>query len=760
MREPSYATHTPMQTQPMGMPRFRWNDAGIRTKMLVPLFVLMLLSLLGGIVGFILITNTTRSRVLHNQLELESGQVESKFKGVWKTTLDGAVVLSGYPELIQSIQTNDTTGSLAPSLERSIAVVQERFTLHQILILDAEGHLIYPEKSTTTFYQHTYFDTCSAPPYIPQRHLVKTDKKTWVAGCAPIWSSDESAAHNEPIGTVYTGVDTAHILSEMRSDLGSGTEIRFADDATLLPAFRDPDVFSPDTADTPSAPVSVAGYRVHHLAFNLDTSAQGSNTQHIALLLLHHEQQIQDTVNAGLRVMVISSTLTMLLLLAVGYWLSQGFTHPIQKLARVAQAVGSGDVSQRANLDYDDEIGQLGTALDNATSTIEDLLEQRARRAGELKAILQSLADGVLAIDTDEQIVLVNPVAATLLGQQPETLLQRPLSMLKDIEDPALSTGLHHIVDQIRSELSVPRTISIMPEERISLGERIVRLQSTPVFGSGDMLNGVVLVLQDITESVAAERSKSAFIGTASHEMRTPLSSMKGFVDILFLSGIDNLTEEQRMFLDTIKRQTNAMVQMVNDLLEVARLEQGGMRAEKAWVHVDQSLNEAIASLQQHIEKRQVELTIDLNDTVPPIWIDTMHMRRILTNIISNAVKYVHRGGHVHVRAYMLDDPSLLPSSPGEQPWKMREERSIVIEVEDDGVGIRERDQPKIFERFYRSENTLSVEAGGSGLGLAIAQSLVHLHHGQIGFWSVENKGSCFWIRFPASGTEALPEEH
>ncbi len=759
MREPSCATHGPMQTQHMGMPRFRWNDAGIRTKMLVPLFVLMSLSLLGGILGFILITNTTRSRVLHNQLTLESEQVKMNFKGVWKSTFEGAVVLSGYPELIQSIQAHDTRGSLAPSLERSIAVVQQRFTLHHILILDADGHLIYPKKSETTFYQHEYLDTCSAPPYIPQQHLVKTDKKTWIAGCAPIWSSDETGAQREFIGIVYTGVDAANILSEMRSDLGSGTEIRFADDTTLSPAFRDPEVFASNTANTPSAPVSIAGYRVRHLAFNLDTSTQGSDTQHIALLLLHHEQQVQDTVNAGLRVMVISSTLTMLLLLAVGYWLSQGFTRPIQNLARVARAVGSGDVSQRANLNYDNEIGQLGKALDNATSTIEDLLEQRARRAGELKAILQSLADGVLAIDTDEQIVLVNPVAAYLLGQQPETLLQRPLSMLKDIEDPVLSIGLHYIVEQMQNELSAPRSISIMPEERITLGERIVRLQSTPVFGSGDMLNGVVLVLQDITEAVAAERSKSAFIGTASHELRTPLSSMKGFVDILFLSGIDNLTEEQRMFLDTIKRQTNAMVQMVNDLLEVARLDQGGMRAEKAWVPVDQALNEAIASLQQHIEKRQVDVSIELNDPIPPIWIDTMHMRRIFTNIISNAIKYVHQGGHVQVRAYMLDDPSLLPSSPGEQPWKMSEERSVVIEVEDDGIGIRANDQPKIFERFYRSENILSVEAGGSGLGLAIAQSLVHLHCGQIGFWSVENEGSCFWVRFPASGTEALPEE-
>jgi signal transduction histidine kinase len=134
-------------------------------------------------------------------------------------------------------------------------------------------------------------------------------------------------------------------------------------------------------------------------------------------------------------------------------------------------------------------------------------------------------------------------------------------------------------------------------------------------------------------------------------------------------------------------------------------------------------------------------------------------MRRILTNLISNAVKYVHPEGIVQVRAYILNNPALLPSSPHDQPWKAQEERSVVIEVEDNGVGIRTSDQHKIFTRFFRSENPLTVEAGGSGLGLAITKSLVDLHNGQIGFHSVEQEGSCFWVRFPAPFTEQLTNE-
>lgn len=396
------------------------------------------------------------------------------------------------------------------------------------------------------------------------------------------------------------------------------------------------------------------------------------------------------------------------------------------------------------------------TAQKRADAERAALLDQQARRAGELHAIIQSMADGLLVVDAQEYIVIVNPVAADLLGRDSSSLVAQPLDVLTREDDPVLSIGLQHIVDQIREELRAQqRTI---PEQIISLGDRIVRLQSAPTLGSRGTLTGAVMVIQDITRAVEADRAKSNFIATASHEMRTPLASMKGFVDVFYLSGIENLTENQRMFLDTIKRQTDHLVLMINDLLEVARLDQGSFRAERCWVSLEQAIDDTLTNIRTRLDQREVNLGIEIEPDIPPIWIDAIHIRRILNNLISNAIKYVYAGGNVWVRAYALHDPLLLPSSPGDQPWKPRDQRSVVVEVEDNGVGIRESDQSKIFTRFFRSDNPLSVEAGGSGLGLIITQSLVHLHNGQIGFRSVENEGSCFWVRLPAPSIEPLKD--
>jgi signal transduction histidine kinase len=131
-----------------------------------------------------------------------------------------------------------------------------------------------------------------------------------------------------------------------------------------------------------------------------------------------------------------------------------------------------------------------------------------------------------------------------------------------------------------------------------------------------------------------------------------------------------------------------------------------------------------------------------------------------LLNLVSNAVKYVHQGGEVRIWGYELHNPTHLPSTPINQDWQAKEKRSVVVEIEDNGVGISAADQQHLFQRFFRSDNPLSVEAGGTGLGLAITHSLVQLHKGQIGFWSVEGEGSCFWVRLPAPTTELLPEAY
>lgn len=463
-----------------------------------------------------------------------------------------------------------------------------------------------------------------------------------------------------------------------------------------------------------------------------------------------------EKILSGWGILFVGSSIIFLVVIASAVWLSHSIIQPLLALIEVADSVADGDLACYAGMNRQDEIGDLAQALDRATMSTCNLLELRAHKVGELNAILHSMVDGVLAIDHHERIVVVNPVAADLLGQELATLLAQPLGALSAVDDALLSTGLQCIVDQLRGELINPTATK--SEEHIALGNRIVRLHSSPTLGSGVDITGAVMIIQDITEAIEADRAKNRFIGTASHELRTPLASLKGFVDIFYLSGTDNLRDDQRMFLGTLKRQTATMVQIVNDLLDIARIDQGNTRGNPSWVSLHQALQELVATLSIQMSQRQITFRQSFDEKVPPIWIDPLHLNRILTNLVSNAVKYTPSGGCVDMRMYELDDPLNLPSSPGDQSWGYQSERSIVVEVEDNGVGIKERDQNKIFTRFFRSDNPLSIEAGGSGLGLALTRSLVHLNNGQIGFRSVEQEGSCFWVRFPVPDTDTLQD--
>lgn len=719
----------------------RWSSVGIRTKILVPLILLMLVSLLSSSFGFLVSTNTTRNHLLDEQIAEDARRITAALALSERDVIESAKLLAADPELILALRADSANpgSDVVLDLDRRALQMRVRFRLDQVLILNAQGQVrvnIVAQSYLSQFSPEAR-ERLLAQTDVSQAVLVRSESVWLLVGRAPSIDRDE-AGNAEYLGTVYTFLNISETLQRIRRDLDLAAEVQLAPIA--------PDVGQFTVA---AAPISRDGYRVQTLPLMLGGSE-------VAVDLRRNERDINAIVASGLQVMLISNGLTLMLLLGIGAWLAQGFTRPILKLARVAQAVADGDLSRRSGLNQADEIGQLGRAFDQATVTIADLLDQRARAAGELHAILQSIADGVLAVDADERILICNPVAATLLEQTPGLLIGRPLSALTAVDDPILVAGLEQVVAQIRSELIDP--VAAPTEERVALGSRIVRLQSAPIQISGALRIGAVVVLQDITRAVEADRAKNDFIATASHEMRTPLTSLKGFIDLFSLMSHDNLSADQRHFLTAIQRQTDNLILLVNDLLEVARFDQGTLRAQRRWVAPAGAIEEAVTGLYGLMRQRQVVVSTDLAPDLPLIWIDGLHLRRILNNLLTNAVKYVRTGGLVRVRAYQLSDLARLPGPVGDQAWRHQDARSVVIEIEDNGVGIRAEDQARIFTRFFRSENPLSVEAGGTGLGLVITRALVQFHEGQIGFRSVEGQGSCFWVRLPAPTVEPLQQ--
>lgn len=736
----------------VGWSIFKWTAVGIRTKILVPLVVLMLLSALGSTIGFLISTSATRQSILSRQLDDEERRLVAALGQSQRDAQEAIRLLSEDHLLIRALleeqppeEADDSTRrytNTSRQMVDRIVPVQTRFRLDQVIVRDTMNRTrvnIGPSRlESISVNGSDLLLPCSST----EQHLERFADAALLILCAPIADNpDTTLAH------IYAIFDLEALLKRVKQDL------ELTADPFLIAGLPDPANMAAEQPARSMGPgAGTRNVQTREVPVEL-----GDGQVRIGLRV--SEQGADEIVNSGLSVTLVSSGLTLVVLLLVGVWLAQGFTRPILKLARVAEAVAQGDLSQRANLKYHDEIGRLGCSLDHATVTITSLLDQQAHAAGERQAILESIADGVLAVDMEGRIVVMNPAAAELLQQDAEQMLGQPLTAMKVTQDPILAVGLQQIVGQIQSELV---DMDQSPtEEQISLGTRIVRLQSAPTLGGGGAQTGAVVVMQDVTRMVEADQSKSAFIATASHELRTPLTSLKGFVDILTRSRTDNLDEMQRMCVDTIKRQTDSVIQLVNDLLEMARLEQGSQRLERRWVSPIDAIEESLITLSSLIEKRAVNVEVKIDQELPSVWIDGLHLRRMLTNIISNAVKYVYSGGNVWIRAYELENPKLLPGPPHQLPWKHTEERSLVIEVEDNGVGIRESDQSKLFTRFFRSENPLSVEVGGTGLGLAITWSLVELHEGQIGFRSVEGEGSCFWMRFPLPNSEPLiqPEE-
>jgi PAS domain S-box-containing protein len=716
----------------VGWLRRAWISQGIQTKILVPLILLMLLSLLGSLVGYVLSTNATRNRIIDQQIDGDYRRVSAALAASESDVFSGAEALARSPDLPAALETKDVL-----TIDRQALALRDRFRLDQVLILDTDGQALINIVAQSYLSQIATADRERLlRPANGRTSLVSVGSLWLLVGSAPVFKP--SSGNPARLATVYTFLNVTEVLNRYRRELGLISTITVHPSAATLS--------SGQIALASGVYLSRGGFR--ELIANVRLG-----DRELPLLISRSEAEINNILSSGLSVVLLSNALTLVLVLLIGLFLARGFARPIRKLSRVAQSVAAGDLAARSGMFGHDEIGQLGQAYDSATSTISSLLEQQARSAGELHAILQSIGDGVLAIDTDEKIVIINPTAAALLGRQHESLIGQPLSTLMLVDDAMRMAAMELIVAQVRGELT---DAAMQPTEHtIAIGTRIVRLQSAPIRTSASAQAGAVVVIQDVTTVVEADRSKTEFIATASHELRTPLASIKGYIDLFQLLGGTNLNDQQRDFLKVMKRQADHMTALVSDLLEMARVDRGAVRVNPSWVALPLVLDEALTALHDQIGRRAVRVQTELADNLPAIWIDSQHLRRILANLLSNAVKYVQRGGWVRVRAYELHAHAAFMAT-NEQPWPHAEQRSLVIEVEDDGVGIRAEDQPKIFNRFFRSENPLSVEAGGTGLGLAITQALVEHNGGQIGFLSIEKMGSRFWVRLPISMADDL----
>jgi signal transduction histidine kinase len=374
-----------------------------------------------------------------------------------------------------------------------------------------------------------------------------------------------------------------------------------------------------------------------------------------------------------------------------------------------------------------------------------EMQQLQEKAVSQSTAILQSLSDGVIVCDQNGAVITVNLAAEKILDRPIDELVTWNLGDLlrrllgRRVSELPLDDLLAHPWD----ERAQPRTLSTT----FQLGPRTISVTLDPVISTKEELLGAVAVFRDRTREVESDRLKTEFIGTVSHELRTPMTSIKGFTQLLTMGNLGPVNETQKEFLNIIQSNAERMIAIINDLLDITKIETGSVELEIRPIHVAETLSKVLLDLQTKVHERQQTLTLSLPAGLPLVRADAHRFNQILFNLVSNAVKYTPRGGSITIEAREVTAEAV----PEDERDGLRPGRYIQIDVRDTGVGIAPDDVPRIWERFYRTENPLKVEAGGTGLGLSLVKPLVRLLGGRIWVESRINVGSTFSFVLPAA---------
>lgn len=385
--------------------------------------------------------------------------------------------------------------------------------------------------------------------------------------------------------------------------------------------------------------------------------------------------------------------------------------------------------------------GQVAVAINNAH--LYELIRDQAERLGVMlrkeqeeasrsTAILEAVADGVLVTGSDNRITFVNTSAEKVIALDKAKLLDSPLEAFAGLFGQAAGTWM----DTIRrwSEDPSAHQEGESYAEQVELGNgRVLLVHLAPVILQNDFL-GTVSIFRDITHEVEVDRLKSEFVATVSHELRTPMTAIKGYVDILIMGATGALNENQAHFLQIVDNNINRLNILVDDLLDISRIESGRITLNPQPVDLRELTEEVLQDVMRRSqnENKPMAVSLDAPKKIPPVVGDTQRVRQIIGNLVDNAYNYTPQNGIIRVGIHQVNG-------------------DVQVDVQDNGVGVDPADQDRLFERFFRGEHPLVLATPGTGLGLPIVRQLVEMHNGRIWMTSagVPGEGSVFSFTLP-----------
>ncbi len=449
--------------------------------------------------------------------------------------------------------------------------------------------------------------------------------------------------------------------------------------------------------------------------FSLATAPSGPLAQSRSLANQLQARQLarQATARADARsssrrallLVAIAGVLAIVGALALVAGLVRGMQAPLEDLVQATRGLVSGRLGPRVKPAGPRELQELARAFNAMADELVAAYQQLEGERRRLAVTVASLGDALIVTEPGSaKIATVNPRAGELLPE---------LAVGDDVDDD--DSPLPPVDDALRGE-------TVIEHNDRALAVTAARL--------GSESDGVVWTVRDISERARLERAKSEFVATASHELRSPLTSIKGFVELLERSS-DTMTERQREFVEIILKSTDRLVDLVNDLLDVARIEADHVEINRRPIDVGEAVKEVVELMGPRIADKHQTLGVYVAPNLPLALADPARVRQIVANLLTNAHLYTQEGGRIHV--------GIEP----DRAW-------VQIVVEDSGVGMTLEEASRVFDRFYRGRKGSTP---GTGLGLSIVKSLVELHQGQVGVESAPGRGSTFRVRLPAAVT-------
>lgn len=416
----------------------------------------------------------------------------------------------------------------------------------------------------------------------------------------------------------------------------------------------------------------------------------------------------------------LGGALMIIIAAAISLYVSRRISQPLEQMKRGAQRFAGGDLAHRLLVPDSEELGGLADSLNQMAQQLGDRIRATTEQHNELEAVLASMREGLIAVDTEERILTLNLAAGSLLGID-------------------ISTAKGHTIQEMIRNADLQRFLGrVLMEQGLTEAEiilhgmetKFLQVSGTVLRDSGGRKIGALIVLNDITRLRRLEDIRREFVANVSHELKTPVTSIKGFVETLHEGAIED-KENARKFLEIISKQADRLNAIIEDLLSLSRIEQEAERGEIQLAEENLKIvfETAIRDFEKRAEERNIKVTLNCGDDIR-VKANTRLLEQAVGNLLDNAIKYSEPGSAVEVEV-------------------VKNENEVAIEVSDHGCGIAPEHLPRLFERFYRVDRARSREMGGTGLGLAIVKHITQAHGGYVAVESTIGKGSTFTIHLP-----------